>query len=111
MEAIEYIRNIPPPFRAIVEDIREIIFKSIPGVIENFKDNKLIYESNGEICFIEKKPKQHVILGFNKGNQLLDREILVMGVDNDKKYYVITNIEDINKEILSEILKEAANLN
>jgi len=33
-----------------------------------------------------------------------------MGADDDKKYYIITNIEDINGENLSEILKEAANL-
>ena len=111
MEAIEYIRKIPPPFRAIVEDLRDLIFKSVPGAFENFKDEKLIYEKNGEICFIEKKPKQHVVLGFYKGNQLSDRDILLKGADIDKKYFIITNIEDMNEEILSEILKEAASLN
>ena len=110
MEAIQYIRKIPPPFRAIIEEIRDLIFKSVPGAVENFKDDKLIYEKNGEICFIEKKPKQHVVIGFYKGNQLSDRDILLMGADDDKKYYIITNIEDINGENLSEILKEAANL-
>jgi hypothetical protein len=111
MEAIEYIRKIPPPFRAIVEEIRELIFKAIPGMVENFKDDKLIYEKNGKICFIEKKPKQHVVLGFYKGSQLSDRDILLMGADNDRKYCIITNIEDINRNILTEILKEAASLN
>ena len=111
MEAIEYIRKIPPPFRAIVEDIRDLIFKSVPGIVEHFRDDKLIYEKNREICFIEKKPKQHVILGFYKGNQLSDRDILLLGADSNKKYCIITDVEDIDGEIISEILKEATSLN
>ncbi|MFX1395577.1 MAG: hypothetical protein ACFFAS_00885 [Promethearchaeota archaeon] len=39
MDAIEYIRNIPPPFRAIVEDIKKLIFNTLPDVKENFKYN------------------------------------------------------------------------
>ena len=111
MEAIEYIRKIPPPFRAIVEEVRNIIFDSIPDVNENFKYNVPIYEKNGEICYIKKKPKQHVVLGFCRGKELSNSNELLEGIDNSRKYMIITNIEDIDSKILSEILEEAASLN
>ena len=111
MEAIEYIRNIPPPFRAIIEELRSIIFNSIPDITENFKDNMPIYEKNGAVCFIQKEPKQHVVLGFYKGKELSDTKNLLEGADNKKKYIIITNIEDINKKVLFEMIREAVSLN
>ncbi|MBN1802821.1 MAG: DUF1801 domain-containing protein [Candidatus Lokiarchaeota archaeon] len=104
MDAIEYIRKVPPPFRAIIEELRALIFDLIPDIGENFRNDIPIYEKDGKVCFIKKDPNQHVKFGFFDG--ILDPHRVLDGVEQDKKYMLITEVGDITEKKVPSLLKE-----
>ncbi|MFX1395576.1 MAG: DUF1801 domain-containing protein [Promethearchaeota archaeon] len=62
------------------------------------------------MCYIQKNPNQHVRIGFFKGVKLYDPDNILEGKDGEKKYVLITDINDITEKKIENFLKIAAKL-
>lgn len=107
MDAIEYIRKIPPPFRAVVEDIRSLIFSEVNEVKEKFKNHVPTYETNHVISFIEKNPKEHVLVGFPNLKDYKIPEPYKMDKGNGIDYVEVNQLDDIMKTIIQKCLRNS----
>ncbi len=110
MEAIEYIRNIPPPFRAIVEELRLLILDIIPDITENLREGVPTYEKGDIICYIKKEPNQHIKFGFFNGTKIPDPDQVLNGIEQDKKYMLITEVGEITEKKVQDLLIQVFNL-
>lgn len=109
-----FLEFLPPHERAIVMQLREIIFACLPDATEKLSYNVPFYHRHARICFIWPGSvpwggiKEGVLLGFCKGHLLSDVSELEGG--SRKQVYTKTfhSTREIDREMLSRLLYEAA---
>lgn len=107
----EYVRKSQPFARPICRKIREIILKSDPGIIEDWKWGPNYYK-NGMICGFGTFQK-HVHLAFFRGDAMKDsKNLFVHGEKNRHNRGIkFTDVSQINAKILATYIKEAVRIN
>ncbi|MFO8019838.1 MAG: DUF1801 domain-containing protein [Promethearchaeia archaeon] len=105
-KVIEYIREIPPPFRIIVEHLRALLFKvgEDSNITETLQNGVPVYKIQAKAYFfIEKQPKEHIKFGILAEPQKKYKK------DLDANVIKIQSKEDIKTFGIAELIKETIN--
>lgn len=113
----EMFAILPENQKLIVENLRTLIFDTIPEIREKLSYNVPFYKLNKNICFIwpgaipwGKLAKDGVELGFTSGHLLMDTNYLTLG---NRKYVSIKTfykVTEINEYIIRELLQQASEI-
>ena len=111
-EVDQYIASLPEDIQAITESLRELILHFSPELKEEYKWSMPNYSYNGLVCYLQAS-KKHVNLGFQKGNELEEKDIhqLLQGTGKTMRHIRITQMEDIKPEVFTSFIQEAIELN
>lgn len=108
----QYIWGLPDDIQNITEELRNLILNSSPKLTEEYKWSMPNYSYNGLVCYLQAS-KKHVNLGFHRGNELLDKDTnkLLQGTGKTMRHVRIKDMEDIQSEAFTSLVKEALALN
>lgn len=111
-EVDQYIANLPDNIQAIADSLREIILNSSPELKEEYKWSMPNYSYKGLVCYLQAS-KKHVNLGFQKGNELEEKDIanLLQGTGKTMRHIRIQQMEDIKQEVFLSLIQAAMELN
>ncbi|PAV28227.1 hypothetical protein CIL05_17835 [Virgibacillus profundi] len=111
-EVDQYILNLPADIGEITGSLRELIFSSSPELIEEFKWSMPNYSCKGLVCYLQAS-KKHVNLGFQKGNELQEKDVenLLQGTGKTMRHIRIKKMEDIKPEVFTSLIQAAMALN
>jgi len=111
-EVDQYIEILPEDIQAITNSLREIIFNSSPELKEEYKWSMPNYSYKGLVCY-RQASKKHVNLGFQKGNELEEKDIhnVLQGTGKTMRHIRIKKMEDIKAEIFTSLIQAAMELN
>lgn len=109
----ELLGFLPPEEQKLVEQLREIVFSSIPDAKEKLSYNVPFYYRHTRICFIWPRSvpwggiREGVLLGFCKGHLLSDSSYLETGTRKNVFTKTFSSTKEIDREKLSQLLYEA----
>ena len=111
-EVDQFILDLPEDIQNITSALREIILNSSTDLVEEYKWSMPNYSYKGLVCYLQ-TAKKHVNLGFQKGNELVekDRNNLLQGSGKNMRHIRVTKVEEIQIEAFSSLIKEAIALN
>ncbi|WP_026908139.1 DUF1801 domain-containing protein [Paucisalibacillus globulus] len=111
-EVDQYIENLPEDIQEITIALREIILNSSPKLIEEYKWSMPNYSYMGLTCYLQAS-KKHVNLGFQKGNELEEKDThnLLQGSGKTMRHIRLTKMEDIKQEVFTTLIQAAMELN
>ena len=101
----DYINNSTEEQKAIMEELRQLIHQEVPGVQENYKWSRPIFTTNKDFAYL-KTAKAYVTFGFMHAEKLKDNLHLLEGTGKDMRHIKIRKRRDIDKELLSNWLKD-----
>ncbi|SDO14972.1 hypothetical protein SAMN05518871_11122 [Psychrobacillus sp. OK028] len=112
IEVDQFILGLPEDTQNIAKTLREIILDSSPVLVEEYKWSMPNYSYKGLVCYLQ-TAKKHVNLGFQKGNELVDKDInnLLQGSGKNMRHIKITKIEEIQSEAFRSLIQAAIALN
>lgn len=105
-----YVGQLQPGTREIVAALRDLIFEAAPDIEEDLISGHPSYVLEGHVCDIVAF-EDHVILGFLKGVGLTDPANLLYGTGKRYREAEFETIEDVKREELKALVKEAVQLN
>ena len=106
----EYVLSQEEWASEILTELRRIVRENAPDASESIKWAQPVYEDNGPFCFI-KAHKKHVNFGFWRGVQLDDPRGYLQGTGEKMRHVKITSIDDMDREALGYLVKQAVELN
>ena len=106
-EVEAYIAKAKTPFKEIMIQLRNLIAKTAPEAIENFKWGQPVYSTEKDFCYL-KLNKQHVNIGFFNFEKLDDPENLLEGSGKMMRHIKIRKLSDIQAEVLSQMIAQSA---
>ncbi|WP_234447102.1 DUF1801 domain-containing protein [Virgibacillus salexigens] len=109
-EVDQLIDDLPDNIQTITITLRKMILEASPKLVEVWKWSMPNYMYNGLVCYIQ-TAKEHVNLGFHKGNELQDKYHLLQGTGKTMRSIKIRKLEDIQSEEFTSIIKAAITLN
>ncbi len=105
----EYISQVGPPRREVVEVLRRLVLEAAPGVSEAINWGQPCYSKNGDICYIA-ADAGHVKLGFFRGGDLSDPGRLLEGTGKRMRHVKVRSLDDLREEGLASLIGEALSL-
>ncbi|OCA84024.1 hypothetical protein A8F94_14910 [Bacillus sp. FJAT-27225] len=111
-EVNEFILKLPENIQNITVALRKIILHSSPELKEEFKWSMPNYSYKGLVCYIQ-TAKNHVNLGFHRGNVLQEKDTnkLLQGTGKALRYIRVKKMEEIQPEAIASLIHEAVRLN
>ncbi|QUG42791.1 DUF1801 domain-containing protein [Psychrobacillus sp. INOP01] len=111
-EVDKFIQDLPDNIQSIAEALRKIILDASPALVEEYKWSMPNYSYKGLVCYLQ-TAKKHVNLGFQKGNELVEKDIrnLLQGTGKTMRHIRITKIDDIQSEVFTSLIQAAMYLN
>ncbi|MEK3980446.1 DUF1801 domain-containing protein [Psychrobacillus sp. FSL K6-2836] len=111
-EVDKFIRGLPNDIQSIAEALRKIILDASPALVEEYKWSMPNYSCKGLVCYLQ-TAKKHVNLGFQKGNELIEKDInnLLQGSGKTMRHIRITKIDEIQSDVFTSLIQEAIALN
>lgn len=111
-EVDQFIMNLPNGIQDITNTLRKVILNSSPKLVEEFKWAMPNYSYKGLVCYLQTAQK-HVNFGFQKGNELQEKDInnLLKGTGKNMRHIKIMKLEDIKQEAFTSLILEAMELN
>ncbi|RKQ32662.1 DUF1801 domain-containing protein [Oceanobacillus halophilus] len=111
-EVDQFIFNLPDDIQELTNALREIILNASPDLVEEYKWSMPNYSNNGLVCYLQ-TAKKHVNLGFQKGNELENKDThnLLQGTGKTMRHVRIKKMEDIQPEALTSLIQTAISLN
>ena len=106
----KYLSPFTDDISILVRDLRDKILKLDSDLDEVIKWNNIIYEKNGLVYAIVVH-KDHVNLEFANGIELLDPDGMLEGTGKKIRHVKIRNSEEIESKKLTNLIREALNLN
>ncbi|SOC06007.1 hypothetical protein SAMN05880501_104157 [Ureibacillus xyleni] len=108
----QYIDKLPEEIQQITVELRKIILDSSPHLKEEFKWSMPNYSYNGLVCYLQ-PAKNHVNLGFHRGNELKNKEWghFLHGTGKSMRHIQINNMQEIQKDAFTSLIKIAVALN
>jgi hypothetical protein len=116
----EFLDFLPPPEREITDELRILVYDCVPQVKEKLSFNVPFFHYHSSLCFIwpgsvdwmSKTYPGKVQFGFSKGHLLQDRYgHLERGTRKQMFHRMLQSANEINREIIAELLYEAAAVN
>ncbi|UJL46769.1 DUF1801 domain-containing protein [Virgibacillus sp. NKC19-16] len=111
-EVDQFIGDLPHDIQNITASLRKIILNSSSKLREELKWSMPNYSYNGLVCYLQTS-KNHVNLGFHKGNELQDKDNnkLLQGTGKTMRHIRIKKAEDIQTEAFTSLIQKAVALN
>lgn len=111
-EVDQYIANLPDDIQVMTESLRKIILNSSSELEEVYKWSMPNYSYKGLVCYLQAS-KKHVNLGFQKGNELEEKDIhhLLQGTGKTMRHIRIKSMEDMKPELFISLVQAAVELN
>jgi hypothetical protein len=106
-EVTSYIKNAPSSHGEIMESVRKLIHKSVPGTTEEFKWGQPVFRKTKDYCYL-KATKNHVNLGFMKSEKLNDPDSLLEGTGKQMRHVKLKSKEDIKPDLFKEWFRVSA---
>ena len=108
----QFIDNLPKEVQEITIELRKIILDASPYLKEEFKWSMPNYTYNGLVCYIQ-PAKNYVNLGFHRGIELKNKEWgqFLQGTGKLMRHIQINSLQEIQKDVLSTLVKTAVALN
>jgi hypothetical protein len=94
----------------ILKELREVMKENAPEAKESIKWAQPVFEDNGPFVFM-KAFKKNVNFGFWRGIQLEDPKGFLQGTGVKMRHVKVFSIDDIDKEALGDLVKQAVELN
>lgn len=109
-EVTEYINSASDDQKQIMEAVRLLVHRHVPGVTEEFKWGRPIFRLENEFAYLQAN-KSHINLGFYLGfEKLNDPERLLEGTGKSMRHIKLRKMEDIDSnKRLAEWLVAVAN--
>jgi hypothetical protein len=108
---VKAVRATDPKLQEIVRGLREMIRDVVPEVAETVNPWGIpTFELNGPMCYFMVAAK-HITFGFPRGTSLSDPKGLLEGTGKEMRHVKLRNVEDLRKDGLRDLVKEAARLN
>lgn len=105
IQVTDYIAQAPEEQRKIMEQLRELIHREVPGATENFKWSRPVFTADGDFAYF-KTAKAYVTLGFFKSEKIEDHSHLLEGTGKDMRHFKIRNMEAVQPEIISKWIEQ-----
>ena len=105
-----FMSSLDPKDRKIVEPIRRLVRKSIPGVEEVIKWNTLAYQMDGKTVGTMMVHKEHVNLQFWRGAELTDKRGLLIGEGKGMRHVKFYAPKEVENPDLGRLLEKAGRL-
>ena len=102
-----YIEKAPQPHKEILERLRALIAEAVPHAEEQFKWGQPVYATTKGFAYLAFS-KNHVNLGFFNFEKLTDPDTKLEGTGKQMRHVKIKKAADINRELFSSWLKQAA---
>lgn len=111
-EVDKFIQDLPNDIQSIAEALRRIILDASPALAEEYKWSMPNYSYKGLVCYLQ-TAKKHVNLGFQKGNELIEKDInnLLQGSGKTMRHIRIARMDDIQSNAFTSLIQEAIALN
>jgi len=111
-EVDQFILDLPEDIQKITKALRNIILDASPELVEEYKWSMPNYSYKGLACYLQ-TAKKHVNLGFQKGNELVEKDVnnLLQGTGKTMRHIRITKMEDIQPESFTSLIQVAVTLN
>ena len=106
----EFFKNANSEIQKVAENLRDIILKAEPGIEEIYKWRHPVYSKNGEVCHLM-LARDHISLGFWRGNELDDPKNLLTGDGARHRNIKVEKVKDIPKQEVINWIKQAVILN
>ncbi|MBX0331792.1 DUF1801 domain-containing protein [Pontibacter sp. HSC-14F20] len=105
-QVTDYI-NASEKHKETLEALRQLLHDTVPGVTEEFKWGRPVFRSSKDFTYL-KTAKTYITLGFFHFDKLNDPNGLLEGTGKDMRHIKIKNVQDIDRELLSDWFKAAA---
>jgi hypothetical protein len=105
-QVTDYIANAGNQ-KEIMEAIRQLIYESVPDVVEEFKWGRPVFKVSKDFTYL-KSAKAYVTLGFFNFHKLEDSQNLLQGTGKDMRHIKLKSIADIDSCLLKEWFKTVA---
>lgn len=103
----DWFASAPEHQRESLGMLRELVFKTGPGIEEALKWGRPCYATDaGLFCYIHRSAN-HVTLGFQQGTSLDDPDGLLEGDGKDMRHIKFESSNAIIKQAVSRLLKRA----
>lgn len=111
-EVDQFILDLSEDIQKITKALRNIILDASPELVEEYKWSMPNYSYKGLVCYLQ-TAKKHVNLGFQKGNELVEKDVnnLLQGTGKTMRHIRITKMEDIQSESFTSLIQVAVTLN
>lgn len=106
-EVDQYIDEAGETQQIILNNLRDLIEKTVPDASEHFKWNQPVYHKHKNFCYLRYTKKQ-VNLGFFNFSNIDDPQNLLEGSGKTMRHVKIFDWRDVEKEILQEMILQAA---
>ena len=106
----DFFKNANSEIKKVAENLRDLILKAEPGIEEVYKWRHPVYSKNGEVCHLM-LARDHITLGFWRGNELDDPKNLLTGTGARHRNIKVGNVAEIPKKEVTNWVKQAASLN
>ncbi|MDN4491938.1 DUF1801 domain-containing protein [Ureibacillus aquaedulcis] len=112
IEVDQFIEGLPEEIQEITSMLRKIILEASREIVEEYKWSMPNYSYKGLVCYLQ-TAKEHVKLGFHKGNQLQEGvgKDFLEGTGKTMKYITLKKKEDIKPEVFTTLILAAMELN
>ncbi len=106
-----YVRRHGFQWAILAKQLRALVKKEIPGVMEYVNPWKLpTFESHGPLGYFMIS-KSHITFGLYRGTSLDDPEELLEGTGKNLRHVKIRTTEDLLRPALRKLIRAAASLN
>lgn len=103
----EYINTATKGQIEILENLRQLIHESVPGVTEVIKWKIPVFAKTKDFAYL-RFAKKHITLGFYHIDKIEDPGNLLEGTGNTLKHIKVKTLDEINKELLTKWFKAIA---
>lgn len=106
-----YINAQEEKNQSILSELRRLIKKTDPRIIEEFKWRMPTYSYKGLMIYL-RASKNHATLGFHNGSIMQDPDHILEGEDNPKMRHIkIKTPEELDEKLVTDLVKRSMQAN
>ncbi len=104
-KVLKYFDSAPEPYKSILYELRDLIFKTIKNTDENIKWGFAVFGNPKDFTYLRFN-KSHVTFGFYNFKNITDNENRLEGTGETMRHIKIKKVAEIDKRLLSKWLLE-----
>lgn len=101
----EYINQAFGEQKKLMEEIRAIIHREVPDVVENFKWSRPVFSAGKDFAYF-KTTKAYLTFGFFESDKIKDNSHLLEGTGKDMRHIKLRKKDDLKPEIIRKWIRQ-----